>query len=407
MADDEGTPKKAAPSKASLQLKKLSEANAKYKDLLKLAKERIQKQEDELETLRHEKATLEDQIENEAAVSVAQNNRLDEETYDDSSMVIIRVCQRIKVPVAGGLEEIWALFLKEAQTGETIDASQPPTRVKEWKRFDTESELQDFIRRDTGEPLQLPSYALSPDQSKRIQHEAQQQVAAITEEFRRFRVKSELLRKQTDAQIRELQSNKAQSAAQRILQGDQKHNESSASAQVEQMRVELATQEAHWKEAYDVLMQENQALKSSGSDALLASQWRQRYEQCLKEKEVLENTLNQKKTATLLNSNGEMDYEQKYKDLKESFKLYRKKAKEIFESQGGAENRGGPLGMSINDASSAESKLDYLKNLMVNYLTSDPEVRDHMETAICTVLRFTPDDRAKVAKKKAELESWF
>ena len=54
---------------------------------------------------------------------------------------------------------------------------------------------------------------------------------------------------------------------------------------------------------------------------------------------------------------------------------------------------------------SEESKLDYLKNLMVNYLSSDPEVRDHMETAIGTVLQFTPDDLDKIHKKKNE--SWF
>jgi GRIP domain len=52
-----------------------------------------------------------------------------------------------------------------------------------------------------------------------------------------------------------------------------------------------------------------------------------------------------------------------------------------------------------------ESKLDYLKNLMVNYLTSDQAVRDHMEGAIGTVLQFTPEDLEKIQKKKAE--SWF
>ena len=52
-----------------------------------------------------------------------------------------------------------------------------------------------------------------------------------------------------------------------------------------------------------------------------------------------------------------------------------------------------------------ESKLDYLKNLMVNYLSSDAAVRDHMEMAIGTVLQFTPEDLDRIKKKKAE--SWF
>jgi hypothetical protein len=44
---------------------------------------------------------------------------------------------------------------------------------------------------------------------------------------------------------------------------------------------------------------------------------------------------------------------------------------------------------------------------MVNYLTSEPEVRDHMEGAIGTVLKFTKQDIARIKKKKAEDESWF
>jgi hypothetical protein len=41
-----------ASVKASVQLNKMKEANLKYKSLLKLAKERIQAQEEELESLR-------------------------------------------------------------------------------------------------------------------------------------------------------------------------------------------------------------------------------------------------------------------------------------------------------------------------------------------------------------------
>ena len=53
-----------------------------------------------------------------------------------------------------------------------------------------------------------------------------------------------------------------------------------------------------------------------------------------------------------------------------------------------------------------ESKLDYLKNLMVNYLTSDIAVREHMESAIGTVLQFSSDDIAKIEKKKLEDGYW-
>jgi hypothetical protein len=205
---------------------------------------------------------------------------------------------------------------------------------------------------------------------------------------------------------------------------------------VQRLNAEMAQQEAQWKEAYDVILAENNALKSSGSEALLASQWRQRYEVCLKEKEDVTNKLKMADQKDETADTGK--YEMKYRDLRESFRLYRKKAKEIFESQ-----QSGEPGVSrtvhetriqfgiallltyimlsscitallvflktqlqFADRSSEDSKLSYLKNLMVNYLTSDIQVREHMESAIGTVLQFTPEDISKIDAKKAESDYW-
>jgi hypothetical protein len=62
--------------------------------------------------------------------------------------------------------------------------------------------------------------------------------------------------------------------------------------------------------------------------------------------------------------------------------------------------------MKFSEKSSEDSKLSYLKNLMVNYLTSDITVRDHMEGAIGTVLQFTPEDISRIEKKKSESDYW-
>ena len=266
---------------------------------------------------------------------------------------------------------------------------------------------QDFIRRDTGEPLALPPYSMSPEQSAKIQSEAAAQVSQVTEEFRRFRVRAELARKQAESQIRDLQNNKVASAAHRIESHDVQHEleqARSANSELERVRAELAAQEAHWKEAYDVLMHENQALKSSGSEALLASQWRHRYEVCLKEKAELESRFQAQSQA----DNGSDQWEAKYRDLKESFRIYRKKAKEIFETQaqGGVITAPGMASFTLNDQT-AEAKLSYLKNLMVNFLSSTDDVKEHMETAIATVLKFTPDDLEKIQKQKAGQDTWF
>ena len=118
--------------------------------------------------------------------------------------------------------------------------------------------------------------------------------------------------------------------------GPSMENSRLESSEVNRLRAEMAEQEAQWKEAYDVLMAENNVLKSSGSEAMLASQWRQRYDTVLKEKEDVENKLKMELQKNEASDSGK--YEMKYRDLKESFRLYRKKAKEIFEAQQSGEN---------------------------------------------------------------------
>eukprot|EP00522_Entomoneis_paludosa_P018019 CAMPEP_0172442516 /NCGR_PEP_ID=MMETSP1065-20121228/2927_1 /TAXON_ID=265537 /ORGANISM="Amphiprora paludosa, Strain CCMP125" /LENGTH=467 /DNA_ID=CAMNT_0013192395 /DNA_START=126 /DNA_END=1526 /DNA_ORIENTATION=+ len=451
-------------SKLTAQVKKLTEANGKYKNLLKLAKERIQQQEDEIDELRNANAKLEKQSSGEADSSNNQNNpaSLDEllggenqnhngqitankaSADDSNSLVIVRVCQRVKVvnskasansSTNTGGEAVWALMELEHVNAAQEETSHPSKRFWEWKKFDSESQLKDYIRRDTGEPLALPPYSFTPEQSSKIQKEALQEVAAVTEEFRRFRVKAELARKQADSHIRDLQNSQKQSAVARLAEdgeGSSSNGVSSSTAsnassaqhqnggssallaqneqhfkQMEQLRKELASQEAYWKDAYETLLSENNALKSAGSEALLASQWRQRYEQSQQEKENLQMQLEDIKKVE---EDENLKYEAKYRDLKESFRMYRKKAKEIFETSPAANAfnapSGDPMVLALADGGSADAKLNYLRNLMVNYLTSETEVKNHMEAAIGTILQFSERDVERIEKKRTENEAW-
>ena len=303
----------------------------------------------------------------------------------ETSTSVIKVWQRVRVEAdTTGPPDIWALLEFETINLDAPDVV-PPKRYKKWQKFDTESALQDYIRRDTGEPLTVPPFSLSPEQSLQIEEESKKSVSQVTEEFRRFRVRAEVQRKQTDAQIRDLHSSNVETATRRIEGEDlvrvcrtmiptdvcgcvsickpcvfnaqcvssqllytfhththtqEKELEQARTSQVqlERLKSEMVAQEAQWKEAYDVLLAENSALKSSGSEALLAAQWRQRYENCLTEKEDLASRLQMEveKAAEAEGQRRTIDagkYEMKYRDLKESFRLYRKKAKEIFEAQ--------------------------------------------------------------------------
>ena len=338
---------KATIAKLSAQLKRLNDANGKYKNLLKLAKERIEKQEEETNTLKLENAQLSERIlefeEKEAlwalnATTVPGNGSTNDELGDSNRNTalqsasgvessILRICQRTQNKLNDGSSEIWALV--EMQS--TAEDGSNSRRYKEWKRFETESQLQDYIRLETGEPIVLPPYALSQEQSRLIQEQAEQQILKVNDEFRRFRVKAELARKQSESLIRELQASLTQKVAQQIQNGNEDslgHTFiSSDMTEAEQVRAltnqldrvkrDVTAQESKWKQSYEALVAENNALKSSGSQVSLVDQWRKRYEQCLKEKDDLEKRI--KFSSPTAEANNE--YEAKYKDLKGSNKM--------------------------------------------------------------------------------------
>lgn len=276
-------------------------------------------------------------------------------TIDLHETTIIRVCQRIKEEViddcdpndpfgSGGGDamdtnnnlddshEIWALIEYESpDTNNNNDLNPLHTpsfrRYKQWICFKTESALSDYIRRDTGEPLTLPPYSLSPDQSHQLEEETKKQVASISEEFRRFRVRAEVAKKQADATVRALHTNSVQTTRMRIEGQDIESELAQAKTdhvKLTALRSELAEQEARWKESYDLLLAENEKLKSSGAEALLAAQWRHRYEACLKEKEDAITNLNmeKEKNMEIQDQKKRVDagkYEAKYRDLKVSY----------------------------------------------------------------------------------------
>jgi hypothetical protein len=257
-------------------------------------------------------------------------------TANDGETTILRVCQRIKDEMEedgdsdeiGTVEddsyEIWALIEYETDSPDNDTISSTFKRYKQWKKFTNESALFDYIRRDTGEPLSLPPYSLSPLESAKMAEEAKKAVASISEEFRRFRVRAEVAKKQADATVRALHSNSVQTTRMRIEGQDIESELAQAKtdhAKLAALRSEMAEQETRWKESYDMLLAENEKLKSSGAEALLAAQWRHRYEACLKEKEdaVTNLEMEREKLAELQEGRRKVDagkYENKYRDLK-------------------------------------------------------------------------------------------
>ncbi len=96
---------------------------------------------------------------------------------------------------------------------------------------------------------------------------------------------------------------------------------STALTEVQSLRKLLHEQEMKAKEMYDALAKENEMLKNKGNEAVLATQWRLRYEACLKEREDLNDKLRVfTQLSTDLNSTGK-SIEQAYVELQEEFKV--------------------------------------------------------------------------------------
>jgi len=398
-----------ADQSSDAQLGKLRDANERYKSLLKMAKERIQKQDEEIERLREESKKSAITISEDASTEVERPLDSQPESENDAILRVV-VCIKLNVSPEEDNEEIHALL--EYESGFDAITETYTSVIKRWKNFSSEAEFADYVRRDTGEPIILPPFSLSPEESHAIQEEAHQAVIHITEEFRRYRVRSEVARKQADATVRALHSNNVTSTKNRIEGQDLVNELASAKierAQVETLKREISNQEVHWKKAYDILLAENIALKSSGAEALLAAQWRHRYETCLRDKENLD-TQRKMLMERVENFSDEADrgdvgkYHIKYKELKESFRSYRKKAKEIFQEL----QQGNNGLLSISDRVVDDAKNQYLRNLMVHYLTSESAIRDHMELAIGTVLKFSEEEKLRIEKSREEVnEAWF
>jgi hypothetical protein len=130
-------------SKMSAQLKKLQDANNRYKSLLKLAKDRIQSQEEELQSIRETQQQAEASLTATSKLAIEIHHQ-DEES---SNSTVVYVCQRVQAKGSNGHAEIWALFDMEAavepsNTANDISEYTAVRRYKEWKQFDTEAQLQ-------------------------------------------------------------------------------------------------------------------------------------------------------------------------------------------------------------------------------------------------------------------------
>jgi hypothetical protein len=140
------------------------DVTSKYKRLLSMARSNLEANQKQLAEKDQYISQLVAALEEERSRRIAQ---LKVQKDDDGQLFPRRILTRVDVEGT-----IWILLEYEA-----ID--------DEWKSFNSETSLQDFVKRIPGAPLAVPQKCLSVEESGRLVEEARVKIERISEEFRK------------------------------------------------------------------------------------------------------------------------------------------------------------------------------------------------------------------------------
>jgi hypothetical protein len=251
-----------------------------------------------------------------------------------------------------------------------------------WKFFYNEDDLSDFIQNIPGAPVSIPERCLTNQESSTIELESKKKVDRLVEEFRRFKVQTEIARKQKDAEMRNQSNLRGNTNTLPIssltLSLDKPNNNGSSGLldELNRMKLQLKEQEIKWRNAYEKVVKDNELIISRGSDAILATQWRERYENCMRDKNQLVEKLNVYNSVQFNQSGGNDDLsydsaritlEQAYIDLRDEYQQFRHRIK-LMEHQ--RMNEFAPSGSPVS-SNSCNSKDNDRNGSIFKYIPAD------------------------------------
>jgi hypothetical protein len=282
-----------------------------------------------------------------------------------------------------------------------------------WKSLDNEQDLLDFIQRIPGVPLVCPSKCLSADESCRILDESNRRIERIVEEFRRYKVRTEIARKQKDAETRQSIINGTSISPILSPISFKENNQDSfnngvngtismdivfLNEEIQRMKTASTEQESLWRLSYDKVLKENEVLRTKGGETLLAMQWRNRYETCLKEKEDLVEKLkafNDASYNSTSKSGGHRGSSNSSGGSSGSYVSWDNRYRS------GEVDPDGEYGSYAAD--NVSSKIQYVRHMIFQYLSCrDPEVKVHIETALMAIFRMTNAEREVIETIRKE-----
>mmetsp|Transcript_9294 Transcript_9294/g.13975 ORF Transcript_9294/g.13975 Transcript_9294/m.13975 type:complete len:380 (-) Transcript_9294:52-1191(-) len=258
-----------------------------------------------------------------------------------------------------------------------------------WKKFMSEDELEDFLKDCDSSHIELPLRMYSKVECEIIKDEAEKRVSAINDDFRKYRINVELTRQKTESEVFLRNRNSSQAMSLRDGSSERQEEIDELKDEISRMKSEFSRAEHTWKTAYEKQEKIIEELSNRGNEAELASQWRQRYEHVLKEKDEISARL---EMLTSPNHQKIIQIEKQYQNLKDEFKNYKLRNAPSY----------------IEETSIFDPKTQYLRNLLLNYMgTENPAAKNNMERAICKVLDFSEEELGQVEEKRRKEEEFI
>lgn len=426
------------------QLRAWKERGARIEHLLAKKNAKIQEMEETENKLKRLLAMAKRSIDNSKQELVEKDNtvqklrlELSANQQDRHSWVVnafTRDPRRVLYKVAH-LDLLWCM-IEYAHENEGSESKEYA-----WHCFHSEAEIQAYANRASGEPLTLPDFSLTPNEVDRVKKSLKEEIDRVQEEFRRYRVRSEITRKQKDAEIRKMSANVVARQTEMISETDLMGELQSSKAQIRRLanaQAEAEERESDWRRKFEILQKDYEKLSGTMGETALAMEWRERYEQSAREKQQLEQKMEELKLMPSGAIGGSSDKSNAgFQSLRQDFANYRKQALNVVEQkekelsdiqaqyhdtgkgigghkssfrEGIARRMSGESNSSLSgfEMPNATKTNEYLKNIVYKYMASDQdEAKEHMEKAIATVLNFTPAEVASIQERRKQQQGWF
>lgn len=246
----------------------------------------------------------------------------------------------------------------------------------------------------------------------------------MVEEFRRYKVKMEIALKQKDVDVKKASNIRSSEMTNNSNNYHTNDSNEEYIDELQRLKTQLAAQEQKWKSAYEKVSKENELLRSRGSDTMVASQWRERYEACVKDRDELTEKLkifasshsSSADKSLAPSPNGNVDENkslaQSYMELRDEYKEFRRKvlAIEKQRSQEGTKKTESSITFDNTSTNTAklgmgESKIQYIRQMVFQYLSCrDSVVKPHIESALIAIFRFNTEEKQAIESRQKEEE---